>query len=134
MQREIVNVPIERNFWRFSGILFFRKRNQIRVGADDFINDDRKNGLTRIFVFIIFFIFIFLFFLLLTRYLRQDYEGTATSTLTITGTKLSPEGRRLTIEIADLKPVMQQSLKFNLKAADGTPIAQEIQHTIHALP
>ena len=34
----------------------------------------------------------------------------------------------------DLKPVMQQSLKFNLKAADGTAFAQEIQHTIHAIP
>ena len=54
--------------------------------------------------------------------------------LNITGTKLSPDGKTLTLEIADLKPVMQQSLKFNLTAADGTPIAQEIQHTIHAIP
>ncbi|MDB6034059.1 MAG: Large, multifunctional secreted protein [Verrucomicrobiales bacterium] len=52
----------------------------------------------------------------------------------IKGTKLSNDGKTLTVEIADLKPVMQQSLKFNLKAADGTPIAQEIQHTIHAIP
>lgn len=54
--------------------------------------------------------------------------------LSITGTRLSADGRTLTVEIADLKPVMQQSLKFNLTAADGTPIAQEIQHTIHAIP
>ena len=52
----------------------------------------------------------------------------------IKSSKLSEDGKTLTLEIADLKPVMQQSLKFNLKAADGTPIAQEIQHTIHAIP
>jgi hypothetical protein len=54
--------------------------------------------------------------------------------ISITGTRLSPDGRTVTIEIADFKPVMQESLKWNLKAADGTVIAQEIQHTIHALP
>jgi hypothetical protein len=54
--------------------------------------------------------------------------------ITITGTRLSKDGKTLTIEINDLKPVMQQSLRFNLKAADGTPISQEIQHTIHTVP
>jgi hypothetical protein len=29
---------------------------------------------------------------------------------------------------------MQQTVKFNLKAADGTPIAQEVMHTVHAIP
>jgi hypothetical protein len=54
--------------------------------------------------------------------------------ISITGARLSQDGKTLTVEIADLKPVMQQSLKFALKAADGTPIAQEIQHTIHMIP
>lgn len=54
--------------------------------------------------------------------------------LTITGTKLSADGKTVTVQIADFKPVMQESLKWNLKAADGTPVAQELQHTIHALP
>lgn len=54
--------------------------------------------------------------------------------ITISATKLSADGRTLTVTIDDLKPVMQQTLKFNLKANDGTPISQEIQHTIHALP
>ena len=34
----------------------------------------------------------------------------------------------------DFKPVMQQTLRFNLKAADGTVIAQEVMHTIHQVP
>lgn len=52
----------------------------------------------------------------------------------ITGARLSPDGKTVTVEIADLKPVMQQTLRWNLKAADGTPVAQEVMHTIHALP
>jgi hypothetical protein len=55
-------------------------------------------------------------------------------TIEIKATKLSKDAKTLTVQIADLKPVMQQSLKFNLKAADGTLIAQEIQHTIHVVP
>ena len=54
--------------------------------------------------------------------------------ISITGTKLSADGKTLTVSVADMQPVMQQTIKFNLKAKDGTPIAQEIQHTIHALP
>ncbi len=54
--------------------------------------------------------------------------------LDITSAKLSPDGKTLTLEIADFKPVMQQTIKFNLKAADGTDIAQEIMHTVHAIP
>ena len=54
--------------------------------------------------------------------------------LDITSAKLSPDGRTVTLQITDLKPVMQQSIRFNLTAADGTPVEQEIQHTIHAIP
>ncbi len=54
--------------------------------------------------------------------------------LTITHARLSPDGKTVTVEIADFKPVMQESLKWNLKATDGTTVTQEIQHTIHAVP
>jgi glucose/arabinose dehydrogenase len=64
----------------------------------------------------------------------EDPKKKGRDPLNITASKLSADGRTITLEIADLKPVMQQSIKFNLKAADGTPIAQEIQHTIHAIP
>lgn len=52
----------------------------------------------------------------------------------ITGAQLSRDGKTVTLQIADLKPVMQQTLRWNLKAADGTPMAQEVMHTIHAVP
>ncbi len=64
----------------------------------------------------------------------EDATKRGRDNLNITGTKLSPDGRTLTVEIADFKPVMQQTIKFNLKAADGTAIAQEVMHTIHAGP
>ncbi|MFM1768194.1 MAG: hypothetical protein RJA22_723 [Verrucomicrobiota bacterium] len=63
-----------------------------------------------------------------------DPAKRARDPLSITGTRLSRDGRTLFVAIDDLKPVMQQTLKFNLKSADGTPISQEIQHTIHEIP
>jgi hypothetical protein len=64
----------------------------------------------------------------------EDPKKKGRDALNITGVRLSHDGRTLTVEIADLKPVMQQTLKFNLKAADGTAIAQEVMHTIHQVP
>ncbi|MDB6125594.1 MAG: Cytochrome c oxidase polypeptide [Pedosphaera sp.] len=54
--------------------------------------------------------------------------------LTIQSAKLSPDGKTVTLQIADLKPVMQQMISFDLKAKDGADISQTIQHTIHVLP
>ncbi len=54
--------------------------------------------------------------------------------LPIQGAKLSADGKTVTLEIADLKPVMGQSITYNLKAKDGTEISQTIQHTINAIP
>jgi glucose/arabinose dehydrogenase len=47
---------------------------------------------------------------------------------------LSPDGLAVTLELADLKPVMQQAITFNLKARDGTPLRQDLQHSIHVVP
>ena len=54
--------------------------------------------------------------------------------LPIQAAKLSADGKTVTLEIADLKPVMGQSITYNLKAKDGTEISQTIQHTINAIP
>lgn len=55
-------------------------------------------------------------------------------TVNITGAKLSEDGRTVKLTMQDLRPVMQQTIKFDLDAADGTTIAQELQHTIHEVP
>jgi hypothetical protein len=52
----------------------------------------------------------------------------------VTGAKLSAGGKVINLELADVRPVMQQAIAYRLKAADGTLLAQEIQHTIHVVP
>ena len=47
---------------------------------------------------------------------------------------LSPDGKRVLLEIADLKPVMQMKIKFALKSADGAPVEWEIYNTINRVP
>lgn len=54
--------------------------------------------------------------------------------LNITGARLGNDGKTVTLTIEDIKPVMQQSIKWDVKAADGTKIAQEIQQTVHEVP
>ncbi|HAM70082.1 MAG TPA: hypothetical protein DCM86_00370 [Verrucomicrobiales bacterium] len=64
----------------------------------------------------------------------RDASKKGRDSINVTGAKLSQDGLHLTVQVEDLKPVMQQTLKFNLKAADGTPVAQEVMHTIHEIP
>ncbi len=45
--------------------------------------------------------------------------------------RLSADRKTVFLEIAGLKPVMQMKIKFNLTAADGSRVAQEIYNTIH---
>ena len=54
--------------------------------------------------------------------------------INITSAKLSTDGRTVTLSVENLRPVMQQSIKWDVKAADGTKVAQEIQQTIHEVP
>ena len=64
----------------------------------------------------------------------SDPEKKGRDTINITGARLGADGRTVTLTIEDLKPVMQQSLKWDLEAADGTRVSQEIQQTIHEVP
>lgn len=52
----------------------------------------------------------------------------------ITEAKLSADGKRVTLKIANLQPVMQMQIKFLLEAKDGTPIEQQTLQTIHEVP
>jgi PA14 domain len=51
----------------------------------------------------------------------------------VTNVKLSADNKSVTIQIADLKPVMQQSIKFKIATADGTVISNELFHSIHVV-
>jgi len=48
--------------------------------------------------------------------------------------KVSPDGRKVTLEMPGLAPVMQMLIRFRIKAADGSPVSQEIWHTINRVP
>jgi glucose/arabinose dehydrogenase len=52
----------------------------------------------------------------------------------IKSAKVSSDGKKVTLEIPGLQPVMQMSIKLRLRAADGGTISQEITHTIHRVP
>jgi hypothetical protein len=52
----------------------------------------------------------------------------------IESTKLSPDGKTVSIKVRDLRPAMQMRLQFRLRAKDGEPVNSEIYHTINAVP
>jgi hypothetical protein len=54
--------------------------------------------------------------------------------LNITRATLSADGRTVTLQVEDLKPVNQMLLRVNLTSRDGTGIKQDVLHTIHAVP
>ena len=51
----------------------------------------------------------------------------------VKATRLSADKKTVLLEMA-VKPVMQMKIKFTLKAADGSPINQEIYNTTHKVP
>ena len=47
---------------------------------------------------------------------------------------LKEDGRTVALDIPELKPVTNLVLKFNLKAADGTPVVLDLNYTLHVVP
>jgi hypothetical protein len=48
--------------------------------------------------------------------------------------QVSEDGKTVTLDIPTLKPVMQMMIQYNLKAADGTKLSQELYATINRVP
>lgn len=48
--------------------------------------------------------------------------------------RLSSDRKTVTLEVGELKPVMQMKTKYNIAAADGTALRQEIFNTINRVP
>ncbi len=53
--------------------------------------------------------------------------------LVVKSVQIAADKKTVFVEITDLKRCDQLKIKFNLKAADGTPISQEIFSTVHKL-
>jgi hypothetical protein len=64
------------------------------------------------------------------EYGSQHYNEKA---LTITGTKLSPDGRTLDIDARDIAPTWCMEISYQLRAANGAPVVGVIHNTIHKL-
>jgi len=62
---------------------------------------------------------------------QGEFGGDAVA---IKGIKLSEDKKTVIIEVNGLKPVMQSRIRFNIKAADGAVLKQEIFHTINRVP
>lgn len=54
--------------------------------------------------------------------------------LAISGAKLSGDGKSLTLQVRQLRPVDQLHLRLNLTDVDGEAFSEEIYWTIHAIP
>jgi hypothetical protein len=67
-------------------------------------------------------------------YQVKDPEKKGRETVTVKSAKLGADGRSVEIELEDFRPVNQIEIKFQLKAKDGTPIEQEFQCTVNAIP
>ena len=51
----------------------------------------------------------------------------------MTGAAISPDGTTLKLGIEGMSPVWQMSIRYELRGANGEPVAGEIQNTIHVL-
>ncbi|MEI6233946.1 MAG: DUF6797 domain-containing protein [Planctomycetota bacterium] len=64
---------------------------------------------------------------------KKKKAGDHHDPMTIKSATLSADKKSVFLEIADMRPVMQMKLTFNIKAADGTTLKSEIHNTIHNL-
>ncbi|MBI3876550.1 MAG: hypothetical protein HY300_11485, partial [Verrucomicrobia bacterium] len=54
--------------------------------------------------------------------------------LPVKSAKLSADKKTVFLEVAGLQPVMQMRIRYNINAADGTALQQEIFNTINQVP
>ncbi|WP_435020206.1 DUF6797 domain-containing protein [Tundrisphaera sp. TA3] len=54
--------------------------------------------------------------------------------VTVKSAKLSEDGKTVSLEIEDLKPVMQMHIQGRLKSADGKRVPVDVYNTINAIP
>jgi hypothetical protein len=55
-------------------------------------------------------------------------------TVEVRSAKLSPDGKTVSLELADHRPSMQLMTKCNLESADGTPVEIEVYGTVNRVP
>ena len=68
------------------------------------------------------------------EYSIEDPKKHRRDPVEIRSAALKEDGRTVALEIPSLKPVTNFIVKFRIKAADGTPVALELDYTIHVVP
>jgi hypothetical protein len=66
---------------------------------------------------------------ILTKSLAKGHDE-----VTVESARVSADGKTISLEIKDLKPVMQMRIRGKLKAADGKKMALEVYSTINYVP
>ncbi len=64
----------------------------------------------------------------------SDSEQKGHDVVEVKSAKVSADGRTVTLEIDDLKPVMQMRIRYQLKSMDGQELKSEVYHTINRIP
>jgi hypothetical protein len=59
---------------------------------------------------------------------QQGYD-----TLEVKSAKLLDDGKSVFLEVADMRPVMQMQISYDVEAADGTQVRGDVYNTVHAL-
>lgn len=67
------------------------------------------------------------------HYKVSDPKVEGTDEVEIDDAVVSVDGKTVLLKIADLAPVMQMKIGFNLKAADGSPVKQTIHATLNTV-
>jgi glucose/arabinose dehydrogenase len=68
------------------------------------------------------------------QYSVRDPDREGTDPVQIRSVRLSDDGRTVFLEIPDIRPVMGMSIRYDLRAADGTEMRHEIHNTINRVP
>ncbi len=63
-----------------------------------------------------------------------DPKKQARDTVEIKSVRVSDDGRTVFLEIPGMRPVMQMMVRFRLRAADGSTVAQEVYLTVNRVP
>jgi hypothetical protein len=64
----------------------------------------------------------------------SDHKQKGRENVTIKSVKISEDGKKVTLEMPELKPVTNLVIKYKVKAADGSVIQQELDATINRMP
>ena len=68
------------------------------------------------------------------QYSAQNPEREGHDPVPVEAVRLSSDGQTIFLQTPPLKPVMQMKVAWNIRAADGTPVRNELYQTINAVP